>query len=159
MLCCTSLATFVLRKKSADELDTSGFEQANRYVIMDANGNHVGYMAERESGLGSMMARQWFRTHRSFVTHVFDREENEVLRVCLQSEAEPFFVTPTDAVYFGAGLVSSSVLVDQLPDSCLRPSGSCRSLILPYHHARRLPHFIGLGSRRFKCESIASRYF
>ncbi|KAL1970904.1 hypothetical protein VTN77DRAFT_2738 [Rasamsonia byssochlamydoides] len=57
-----------------------GFEQANRYVIMDANGNHVGYMAEQESGFGGMMARQWFRTHRSFVTHVFDKDENEVLR-------------------------------------------------------------------------------
>lgn len=49
---------------------------------MDASGNHVGYMAEQERGMGSMMARQWFRTHRSFVTHVFDKYENEVLRVC-----------------------------------------------------------------------------
>ncbi|KAJ5317725.1 hypothetical protein N7508_002233 [Penicillium antarcticum] len=57
-----------------------GFEQANKYVIMDAQGNHIGYMAEQEKGLGNAMARQWFRTHRSFVTHVFDRQENEVLR-------------------------------------------------------------------------------
>ncbi|KAL4747579.1 Scramblase-domain-containing protein [Aspergillus terricola var. indicus] len=57
-----------------------GFEQANKYVILDAAGNHVGYMAEQEKGIASMMARQWFRTHRSFVTHVFDRHENEVLR-------------------------------------------------------------------------------
>ncbi|PWY79600.1 Scramblase-domain-containing protein [Aspergillus heteromorphus CBS 117.55] len=57
-----------------------GFEQANKYVIMDANGNHIGYMAEQEKGMGNMMARQWFRTHRSFVTHVFDKHENEVLR-------------------------------------------------------------------------------
>lgn len=59
----------------------SGFEQANKYVILDAAGNHVGYMAEQEKGMASLMARQWFRTHRSFVTHVFDRHENEVLRV------------------------------------------------------------------------------
>lgn len=59
----------------------SGFEQANKYIIMDASGNHIGYMAEQEKGMGNMMARQWFRTHRSFVTHVFDRHENEVLRV------------------------------------------------------------------------------
>ncbi|KAL2845248.1 Scramblase-domain-containing protein [Aspergillus pseudoustus] len=57
-----------------------GFEQANKYVILDAAGNHVGYMAEQEKGMAHMMARQWFRTHRSFVTHVFDRHENEVLR-------------------------------------------------------------------------------
>lgn len=61
--------------------ELSGFEQANRYVIYDGSGNHVGYMAEQEKGMGNMMARQWFRTHRSFVTHVFDKHENEVLRV------------------------------------------------------------------------------
>ncbi|KAI9877373.1 MAG: Phospholipid scramblase 3 [Pleopsidium flavum] len=57
-----------------------GFEQANKYVIMDPQGNHIGYMAEQELGMGNMMARQWFRTHRSFTTHVFDRHEKEVLR-------------------------------------------------------------------------------
>ncbi|KAF9885622.1 hypothetical protein FE257_012713 [Aspergillus nanangensis] len=57
-----------------------GFEQANKYVIMNAHGEHIGYMAEQEKGMANMMARQWFRTHRSFVTHVFDRHENEVLR-------------------------------------------------------------------------------
>ncbi|KAL1641440.1 hypothetical protein SLS61_010125 [Didymella pomorum] len=57
-----------------------GFEQANRYVIMDPHGNHIGYLAERDHGLGSAMARQMFKTHRSFTTHVFDREEKEVLR-------------------------------------------------------------------------------
>ncbi|KAJ5603121.1 hypothetical protein N7537_006077 [Penicillium hordei] len=57
-----------------------GFEQANKYVIMDAQGYHIGYMAEQDKGLASTMARQWFHTHRSFVTHVFDRQENEVLR-------------------------------------------------------------------------------
>ena len=58
-----------------------GFEQANRYTIMDPQGNHLGYMAEQEFGMGNMMARQSFRTHRSFTTHVFDREMKEVLRV------------------------------------------------------------------------------
>jgi hypothetical protein len=48
---------------------------------MDPQGNHVGYMAERDGGMGSMLMRQSFRTHRSFVTHVFDRHQNEVLRV------------------------------------------------------------------------------
>ncbi|QQK43086.1 Scramblase [Penicillium digitatum] len=57
-----------------------GFEQANKYVIMDAQGIHIGYMAEQDKGLANTMARQWFHTHRSFVTHVFDRQENEVLR-------------------------------------------------------------------------------
>jgi hypothetical protein len=58
-----------------------GFEQANRYVIMDAQGNHIGYLAEQEHGMGNAIARQMFRTHRSFTTHVFDKHEQEVLRV------------------------------------------------------------------------------
>ena len=59
-----------------------GFEQANKYVIMDPQGNHIGYMAEKELGMGNMMARQMFSTHRSFTTHVFDKHGKEVLRVC-----------------------------------------------------------------------------
>ncbi|KAF2021255.1 Scramblase-domain-containing protein [Aaosphaeria arxii CBS 175.79] len=57
-----------------------GFEQANRYIIMDPHGNHIGYLAEQEHGVGNAIARQMFRTHRSFTTHVFDREEKEILR-------------------------------------------------------------------------------
>ena len=58
-----------------------GFDQANKYVIMDPQGNHIGYMAERDLGMGSMMARQMFSTHRSFTCHVFDKHQKEVLRV------------------------------------------------------------------------------
>lgn len=58
-----------------------GFEQANRYIIMDPHGNHVGYMAEHDGGFGKALSRQAFRTHRPFTTHVFDREQKEVLRV------------------------------------------------------------------------------
>ena len=48
---------------------------------MDPNGNHVGFIAEEESGIAKVVARQWFRTHRAFTTHVFDKDEREVLRV------------------------------------------------------------------------------
>ena len=65
-----------------------GFEQANKYVIMDPQGQHIGYMAERELGMGNMMARQMFSTHRSFTTHIFDRQGKEVLRVCCRNEHE-----------------------------------------------------------------------
>jgi len=57
-----------------------GFEQANKYVIMDPQGGHVGFLAETDNGIGSALKRQAFRTHRSFTTHVFDRNEKEVLR-------------------------------------------------------------------------------
>lgn len=59
-----------------------GFEQANRYIIMDPHGNHVGYMAEHDGGFGKALKRQALRTHRPFTAHVFDRDQKEVLRVC-----------------------------------------------------------------------------
>lgn len=58
-----------------------GFEQANRYIIMDGQGQTIGYIAEQDHGLGSTMARQLFKTHRSFTTHIFDAREREVLRI------------------------------------------------------------------------------
>ena len=58
-----------------------GFEQANKYVILNGKGEHIGYIAERELGMGNTMARQMFSTHRSFTAHVFDKHEKEVLRV------------------------------------------------------------------------------
>lgn len=58
-----------------------GFEQANRYVILDPQGNHIGYMAEHDGGLAKSLGRQAFRTHRAFTTNIFDRTGNEVLRV------------------------------------------------------------------------------
>lgn len=58
-----------------------GFEQANRYIIMDGNGQTIGYIAEQDHGIGQSFMRQIARTHRSFTTHIFDRWEREVLRI------------------------------------------------------------------------------
>ncbi|KAM0723486.1 hypothetical protein Q7P37_000473 [Cladosporium fusiforme] len=58
-----------------------GFEQANKYIVMDGAGNTVGYIAEQDHGMGTAFARQMFKTHRSFTTHIFDRYEREVLRI------------------------------------------------------------------------------
>ncbi|KAI6819235.1 Scramblase-domain-containing protein [Hortaea werneckii] len=58
-----------------------GFEQANRYIIMNGQGQTVGYIAEQDHGIGRAFARQMFRTHRSFTTHIFDAYEREVLRI------------------------------------------------------------------------------
>ncbi|KAI4237599.1 MAG: hypothetical protein L6R40_005890 [Gallowayella cf. fulva] len=57
-----------------------GFEQANKYIILDPQGNHIGFMAEQDSSMGRTMTRQILSTHRSFTTHVFDKHEKEVLR-------------------------------------------------------------------------------
>ena len=63
-----------------------GLEQANKYVILNGQGDTIGYIAEKDLGMGNMMARQAFSTHRSFTAHVFDKHEKEVLRVSLFGE-------------------------------------------------------------------------
>lgn len=68
---------------------TIGFEQANEYAILDPQGNHLGFIAERELGMGNVIARQMFRTHRSFETHVFDKHMREVLRASQLGSAKP----------------------------------------------------------------------
>lgn len=82
-----------------------GFEQANKYVIMDPQGNHIGYMAEMELGMGNMMARQMFSTHRSFTTHVFDKHGKEVLRVS-------HGLVDTDLIVVDNSVVPPPVLMD-----------------------------------------------
>ncbi|KAL8993497.1 MAG: hypothetical protein Q9169_006303 [Polycauliona sp. 2 TL-2023] len=57
-----------------------GFEQANKYVILDPQGHHIGFMAEQDNSMGKTMSRQFLSTHRTFTTHVFDKHEKEVLR-------------------------------------------------------------------------------
>ncbi|KAL8858574.1 MAG: hypothetical protein Q9178_004868 [Gyalolechia marmorata] len=38
-----------------------GFEKANKYVILDPQGNHIGFMAEQDNSMGRTMARQMLR--------------------------------------------------------------------------------------------------
>ncbi|KAI9892469.1 MAG: hypothetical protein M1814_001426 [Vezdaea aestivalis] len=58
-----------------------GFEQANKYKVLDPEGSIIGYIVEQDHGFGSTMKRQAFKTHRSFTTFVFDDNMNEVLRL------------------------------------------------------------------------------
>ncbi|KAI8992309.1 Scramblase-domain-containing protein [Pilobolus umbonatus] len=54
-----------------------GYEQANRYKIMDAQGNNLGFIAEEE-GLGKSIGRQFLGTHRKMQATVLN-PEGEVL--------------------------------------------------------------------------------
>lgn len=109
-----------------------GFEQANRYVILDPHGNHIGYLAEQEHGMGNAMARQMFKTHRSFTTHVFDREEKEILRFhrpfsWINSRIGVFDAVAKD----GAGYTSSNSLQGTSPGSVgNQTSANVSSLVL-----------------------------
>ncbi|KAL8772786.1 MAG: hypothetical protein Q9209_002131 [Squamulea sp. 1 TL-2023] len=67
-----------------------GFEQANKYVILGPQGDHIGFMAEQDDSMGRTMARQMLSTHRSFSTYVFDKHEKEVLRVRGAATASTF---------------------------------------------------------------------
>lgn len=85
-----------------------GFEQANRYVIMDPQGNHIGYMAEHDGGIAKTMGRQWFRTHRAFMVHVFGRDGQEVLRFHRPFSWINTRIRVYDPVELAPGLTTSS---------------------------------------------------
>ncbi|KAH8556854.1 Scramblase-domain-containing protein [Umbelopsis sp. PMI_123] len=57
-----------------------GFEQANKYSIMDPNGNYVGFIAEEDS-LTSTMSRQLLRTHRKFNATIMNSEGEVVFKI------------------------------------------------------------------------------
>ncbi|CAG8608970.1 12036_t:CDS:2 [Acaulospora morrowiae] len=57
-----------------------GFEQANKYAIVNQDGNSVGYIAEEES-FASTLLRQLFRTHRKFSAVIMNPEGEIVLRI------------------------------------------------------------------------------
>ncbi|KAF9111812.1 hypothetical protein BGX27_004390 [Mortierella sp. AM989] len=58
-----------------------GFEQANKYAIVDPSGTPIGYIAEEDTTFIKAMSRQVLRTHRPFKASVFDLEGNEVLKI------------------------------------------------------------------------------
>lgn len=64
-----------------------GFEQANRYRLVNTKGEDVGYLAETEGGFASSIGRQIMRNHRPFSCSVLDTSGNVVLRV-----ARPFSI-------------------------------------------------------------------
>lgn len=56
-----------------------GFEQANRYKIMNMHGEQIGYMQETDMGIMKMLGRQFFRLHRPFDLEVYNNYGDLVL--------------------------------------------------------------------------------
>ncbi|KAG7195415.1 uncharacterized protein KQ657_003173 [Scheffersomyces spartinae] len=56
-----------------------GFEQANKYKILNAQGQQVGFMEEVDFGLLKVLGRQFFRTHRPFDINVYNNYGDLVL--------------------------------------------------------------------------------
>ncbi|KTW29808.1 hypothetical protein T552_01013 [Pneumocystis carinii B80] len=74
--------TLVIQRKMEMMNVFFGFEQANKYIVMDSTGKHVGYIAETgDQSITKIFARQILRTNRAFKAHILDREGNEVLLI------------------------------------------------------------------------------
>ncbi|KAF9924546.1 hypothetical protein FBU30_005518 [Linnemannia zychae] len=58
-----------------------GFEQANKYAIVDPSGASIGYIAEEDTTMVKAMSRQLLRTHRPFKASVLDLQGNEILKI------------------------------------------------------------------------------
>ena len=56
-----------------------GFEQANKYTVLDQEGNTVALLAEDMGGLGKEVGRQFLRTRRSFTATILSPEGNRQL--------------------------------------------------------------------------------
>lgn len=58
-----------------------GFEQANKYKIMNSLGEQVGFMEEKDIGFMKMLGRQFFRLHRPFDIDVFNNYGDLLLTI------------------------------------------------------------------------------
>lgn len=58
-----------------------GFEQANKYSVMDSMGNQLGWLIERDFGIGKAIMRQIYRLHRPFTVDLLDTSGNLLLTI------------------------------------------------------------------------------
>lgn len=58
-----------------------GFEQANKYKIMNSRGDQIGYMAEKDYGIFKAIGRQFLRLHRPFELEVFNMYGDLVMTI------------------------------------------------------------------------------
>lgn len=58
-----------------------GFEQANNYDIMNAQGQVIGYLRERDLGIMKVIMRQVYKLHRPFDVDVLDLNGNVIMNI------------------------------------------------------------------------------
>lgn len=58
-----------------------GFEQANKYKIMNSLGDQIGYMMEKDYGILKAVGRQFFRLHRPFDIDVFNNYGDLIMTI------------------------------------------------------------------------------
>lgn len=55
------------------------WETANKYNILDENGNIIGFAAERTNGIFHRIIRNFLRSHRKITIDIWDNEKNHLL--------------------------------------------------------------------------------
>jgi uncharacterized protein YxjI len=76
---------FIQQVKEWGEIFT-GFETSNKYELLDSQGASIGRLAEEGSGIFHFLKKQIFRSHRSMVVKVWDKNGGEYLTL-----ERPFF--------------------------------------------------------------------
>lgn len=102
-----------------------GFEQANRYRLVNAKGEDVGFLAEQEGGFGTSIGRQLMRGHRPFNCVIMNTSGEVVLRV-----NRPFsFINSKISIYKGDDAPADSNKI-----------GECQQIWHPYRRKYALFH-------------------
>ncbi|KAH3665960.1 hypothetical protein OGAPHI_004149 [Ogataea philodendri] len=91
-----------------------GFEQANKYVVMDSLGNQLGWLMERDLGFTNTILRQVYRLHRPFTVDMFDNAGNLLMTIrrpfsIVNSHIKTFLPSVVDPKYPDGALIGESV--------------------------------------------------
>ena len=84
-----------------------GFEQANKYTVLDEKGETVALLAEETSGAGAAVARQVLRARRSFVASLLSPDGSQLLAVVRRPL---YLVNSTTTIEDGEGNVVGEVV-------------------------------------------------
>ncbi|CUM54358.1 uncharacterized protein AC631_00733 [Debaryomyces fabryi] len=91
-----------------------GFEQANRYKIMNSLGEQIGFMEEKDIGFMKMLGRQFFRLHRPFDIDVFNNYGDLLLTI-----KRPFsFINSHIKCYLPGYDENGDLMFENLGESC-----------------------------------------
>lgn len=76
-----SQSTIIIERKIEYMNLFLGFEQANNYKMYDSMGNQIGWLIERDFGIGKAIMRQIYKLHRPFTVDILDIQGNHLLTI------------------------------------------------------------------------------
>ncbi|GMH43421.1 hypothetical protein BSKO_11343 [Bryopsis sp. KO-2023] len=83
-----------------------GFEQANKYTVLDQDGNPVALIAEDITGIGNAVGRQLLKTRRSLTATVFSADGSQII---FRIRRPMYLISSTMYVEDGEGEVIGSI--------------------------------------------------